>query len=202
LVKPPSITLVIEESTMKSGCCSAIAFCLWALAPTVNCAEASMGLKAMARSIMTSNSQQRVELTAKSLYALETALHIQKNVSKAQEDKVVKTLESEVHNLEANVAELSSLDKKEKSSKGQLRELKSSMKPSDQAMMDKMNEWSNRMNRKSRLGAMDVISKLKNAIHLVKKGALSGNGEAAKSLDDVMAKMGAMSGQSTGKFLH
>merc|ERR1719310_1883577 len=83
------------------------------------------------------------------------------------------------------------------------KELRGHMKSADQVMLDKMDEWGKRMNRKTRLGAMDVISKLKNAIHLVKKGALSGNKQASDSLNNVLAKMGAMAGQSTGgNFLH
>merc|ERR1712014_457501 len=107
--------------------------------------------------------------------------------------------------MKKNVANLKEMDKKEKSveEKKKGESLEASMKPADKAMMEKMNQWSERMNRKTRLGAMDVISKLENAIHFVKKGALSGKDpEAEKQLNNVLSKMGQMMGSSTGNFLH
>merc|ERR1719247_2117671 len=83
--------------------------------------------------------------------------------------------------------------------------LQNSMKAPDAAMMAKFDKWDDRMNQKSRLGAMDVISKLKGAIHFIKKGALSGNADAQKGLDGVLAKMANMAGQTqakSGNFLH
>ncbi|CAD7931375.1 unnamed protein product [Amoebophrya sp. A25] len=59
-----------------------------------------------------------------------------------------------------------------------------------------MQEWDEKMarlNRKSRIGAVNVLSKLRNAIHLVKKGALTGkNKEAKAQLQKLMQHMGQM----------
>ena len=48
------------------------------------------------------------------------------------------------------------------------------------------------MNDKAAVGAVDVLSKLRNAVHFIKKGALSGNDDAKKKLADVMGQMGQM----------
>jgi len=193
----------ITHLTMQFVGLSTLVLLFGALAPAQGVLT-SMAATIQARSMMHTQAHQRVELTAHSMHALELALQIPKNASKAKEEKVLKTLESQVATLEANVANITKLDKMEKSGEEQQRmqKLKSSMKPADQAMLAKMDEWGNRMNHKAKLGATDVISKLKNAIHLIKKGALNGNKEAASGLSDVLAKMGAMAGQSTGKFLH
>merc|ERR1719236_57760 len=106
--------------------------------------------------------------------------------------------------MEGNVKKITDMDKAEHSQEAEKKskELRDHMKPADQAMMSKMDDWSKRMNRKTRLGAMDVLSKLKNAIHLVKKGALSGNQAASGDLNKLLAKMANMTGKSTGNFLH
>merc|ERR1719424_2677028 len=97
-------------------------------------------------------------------------------VTEAQQTKVLASLDAQVKKLEENVASISKMDK-----------------------------WGKRMNRKTRLGAMDVISKLKNAMPLVKKGALTGNKDASDQLASVLGKMCAMAGQDTPAkqtFLH
>merc|ERR1719424_134872 len=126
-------------------------------------------------------------------------------VTEAQQTKVLASLDAQVKKLEENVASISKMDKAEhtKDAEAKTKSLKDHMKGADKAMLDKMDEWGKRMNRKTRLGAMDVISKLKNAMHLVKKGALTGNKEASESLNNVLSKMGAMAGTPTGgNFLH
>merc|ERR1719162_2776066 len=139
------------------------------------------------------------------MYTIESLQALPAHVTKAQEDKVLTSLESQVAKLVSNVDSISKMDKQEhtKEAEEKNKNLRSHMKGADQKMLDKMDEWGKRMNRKTRLGAMDVISKLKNAIHLVKKGALTGNKDAADSLNNVLSKMGAMAGQPTGgNFLH
>jgi len=142
---------------------------------------------------------------AKAALAAPAAPAARKVVSKTKEAAVLGSLEEQVKKLEGNVQAIAKMDKSEHSAGAQktAKELRSHMKGADQKMLDKMDEWGSRMNRKTRLGAMDVISKLKNAIHLVKKGALTGNKDAADSLNNVLSKMGAMAGQPTGgNFLH
>ena len=51
------------------------------------------------------------------------------------------------------------------------------------------------MNERSRIGATNVLSKLRNAIHLVKKGALSGNAQAKQDLARVMEKIRSCNNQ-------
>merc|ERR1719310_25419 len=168
-------------------------------------AMSRMAAKVAARSALKASAGARVSAISQAMFAVESALSFPKNVSKAQEDKVVKVLEQQVDAMNKNVANLKEMDKKEHSEEEKKKQgsLQASMKPADQAMMAKMNQWSERMNRKTRLGAMDVISKLENAIHFVKKGALSGKDpEAEKGLNNVLAKMGQMMGGSTGNFLH
>ena len=111
-------------------------------------------------------------------------------------------MEDQVKTLEGSATKLASMGVKEASTLNRTKSLKDSMKPADKAMMEKMDEWSERMNRKARLGAMDTISKLNNAIHLIKKGALTGDKGASDGLAKVLEKMSQMGGQSTGKFLH
>jgi hypothetical protein len=115
-----------------------------------------------------------------------------KNVTKAKQEAVIESLEAEVSKLSENVVKLKSLSSAEEKNKGHADLLKSSLKGKDRAMMENMDEWSQRMNEKAKVGAMDVMSKLKNAIHLIKKGALSGNADAEKKLGDVLQHMSAM----------
>merc|ERR1712166_1324775 len=94
-----------------------------------------------------------------------------------------------------------------KDSKEKSKTLKSHMDSKDAAMMSKFDEWSERMNKKTRLGAMDVLSKLKNAVHLIKKGALTGDKKSEDSLNKVLESMGQMAGGSAAApakqtFLH
>mmetsp|Transcript_64438 Transcript_64438/g.207561 ORF Transcript_64438/g.207561 Transcript_64438/m.207561 type:complete len:186 (-) Transcript_64438:121-678(-) len=147
---------------------------------------------------------KRVDLVAQSLFALERTLQLPTNITKDKEAAVLKALQEHEHKLEQRLADITQMDKQEESEEQQtkLQNLTAAMKPSDKAMMEKMDEWDKRMNRKTRLGAMDVISKLKNTIHLIKKGALRGNKEAQASLNKVLEKMGIMAGQGANKFLH
>eukprot|EP00421_Protoceratium_reticulatum_P050573 CAMPEP_0168445432 /NCGR_PEP_ID=MMETSP0228-20121227/45564_1 /TAXON_ID=133427 /ORGANISM="Protoceratium reticulatum, Strain CCCM 535 (=CCMP 1889)" /LENGTH=190 /DNA_ID=CAMNT_0008459911 /DNA_START=34 /DNA_END=606 /DNA_ORIENTATION=- len=182
-----------------------VAVCiLQALAPSAAAAKASAGLKAAAHSAVRQSAGQRVDLIAQSLFALENSASLPRNVNKTQEVKVLKVLEGREQSLEKRLQDIADNDRKERAlrSKNKLQNLTAHMKPADRAMMEKMDDWDQRMNRKTRLGAMDVISKLKNTIHLIKKGALRGNADAQASLNKVLEKMGAMAGQGTSTFLH
>merc|ERR1740133_832023 len=177
------------------------AFCLFAAMSTTN----AVSLRAAARSSLRVASEERVQLIAQAKFTAETVLRLPAHVTEAQQANVLSSLESQVQKLQSNVDSISKLDKAEhtKEAEAKNKDLRSHMKGADQAMLDKMDDWGKRMNRKTRLGAMDVLSKLKNAIHLVKKGALSGNKDSANALTDVLGKMGAMAGQPTGgNFLH
>jgi len=116
-----------------------------------------------------------------------------KNLTKEKQDAVVATLEAEVSKLGDNVAHIKAIQKNETSRSHNKDLLKKALPEKDQKMMDNMDEWSTRMNQKAKMGAMNVMSKLKNAIHLIKKGALNGNGEAAGKLEDVLKQMTTLS---------
>merc|ERR1719461_1510262 len=117
-----------------------------------------------------------------------------KNMTKTKQEAVVDTLESEITKLTANVNNIKKMEMKEKQEANTTASLKEHMKNSkDKAMLESMDRWSERANEKARIGALNVISKLKNAIHLVKKGALSGNTKAADNLANVLKQMTAMS---------
>jgi len=187
---------------MQFARCAVLALCLFASADCLKVQRA--GRAALRRA-----AAERVQLIAQSKLAVESILSLPANVtnvSKQHEAKVLTALEAQVKSLQDNVAKISAMDKGEhtKEAEAKNKDLRSHMKGADQAMLDKMDDWGKRMNRKTRLGAMDVLSKLKNAIHLVKKGALSGNKDASDSLNDVLSKMGQMAGQPAAgqKFLH
>ncbi|CAK0798122.1 unnamed protein product [Prorocentrum cordatum] len=116
-----------------------------------------------------------------------------RNMTKEKQDAVVATLEAEVSKLGDNVAHIKAIQKNETSQFHNKDSLKKALPEKDQKMMDSMDEWSTRMNQKAKMGAMNVMSKLKNAIHLIKKGALSGNDEAAGKLEDVLKQMTTLS---------
>merc|ERR1719247_86240 len=70
--------------------------------------------------------------------------------------------------------------------------LKANMSDADKKMWDHFDDWNHRMNQKTKVGSLDVISKIKHAVHFIKKGAMSGDEDAAKGLEDVIASMGSM----------
>merc|ERR1719401_2444059 len=109
-----------------------------------------------------------------------------KNLTKAKQEAVIASLEKEVGKLNENVLKIKDIEKKEAASKKDSEQLKASLKGKDKAMMDSMDKWSSRMNEKAKVGAMNVMSKLKNAIHLIKKGALNGNTDTEAKLTGVL----------------
>merc|ERR1719162_1697939 len=69
--------------------------------------------------------------------------------------------------------------------------------------LNKMRTFRKNLNHESTIGAKDFISKMKNAIHFIKKGALDGNNkDAEKGLNDSLARMGQMMGQPPKLFPH
>merc|ERR550525_97437 len=120
--------------------------------------------------------------------------NVPKNMTKTKQEAVVDTLESEITKLTENVNNIKKMETKEKQEANTTASLKEHMKDSkDKAMIDQMSRWSEHANEKARIGALNVISKLKNAVHLVKKGALTGNDKAAENLANVLKQMTAMS---------
>lgn len=176
-------------------------------AAVASASEVSLGLKvsAAAHRRLSTGAEERVGAIAQSHAALESLLHAPKVVKKADQAKVVAVLEDQEKALEKNLEKLTAIDKRDKSKdeREASKKMKAHMGSKDQAMMDKFDEFSERMNKKTRLGALDVLSKLKNAVHLIKKGALTGDKGANANLNKVLESMGQMAGVSTGgNFLH
>jgi hypothetical protein len=115
-----------------------------------------------------------------------------KNLTKAKVDSVVSSLQAEVEKLSTNVKSMKVLEKKDRANKGKEEKFKDGLKGKDKEMMENMDVFFSRMNRKSEASAVDVMSKLKNAIHLIKKGALSGDEKENAKLTDVLKGMSAM----------
>merc|ERR1719408_1143420 len=107
---------------------------------------------------------------------------------KAVEDQLLKL----VAHLEDNEKKVASMDKEEAKQDAEHEKLKASMSDADKMMWDKFDQWNHRMNQKTKVGSLDVISKIKHAVHFIKKGAMSGDADAAKGLEDVIKSMGSM----------
>merc|ERR1719254_390155 len=114
------------------------------------------------------------------------------NLTEVKQAAVVATLEAEVSKLSKNLDSMKELQNKERSHEHDEETLKKTMSDKDRAVLENMDKWSSRMNEKAKMGAMDVMSKLRNALHFVKKGALSGNGDANKRLTEVLKQMTSM----------
>ena len=172
--------------------CAVIAVCVAVVLTRSEAAAAR--LRARARITATVAGQSMGESKAALVFFQEWLGKLPKNMTKTKQEAVVDTLESEITKLTANVNNIKKMEMKEKQEANTTASLKEHMKDSkDKAMLDSMNRWSEHANEKARIGAMNVISKLKNAVHLVKKGALNGNGQAADNLANVLKQMTAMS---------
>ena len=115
-----------------------------------------------------------------------------KNVTAAKQDAVLNVLEGEVDKIEGNVKAIKAQMHKAKDAHNTTQALAAKMKGKDADMLKSMDEWDERMNKKTEVGALNVLSKLKNAIHLIKKGALAGDKASNDRLQDVLKSMGQM----------
>eukprot|EP00747_Dinoflagellata_sp_TGD_P211637 gnl/TRDRNA2_/TRDRNA2_84857_c0_seq2.p1 gnl/TRDRNA2_/TRDRNA2_84857_c0~~gnl/TRDRNA2_/TRDRNA2_84857_c0_seq2.p1 ORF type:complete len:187 (-),score=77.21 gnl/TRDRNA2_/TRDRNA2_84857_c0_seq2:115-633(-) len=153
---------------------------------------ASMSLRRMNLKVK-EMAEFQAESKAAAQFFQEYLKNVPAKVTKEKQDMVLKVLESEVTKLDANAKQLKAIGKAEKQRAGKNKDFMSHMKGKDADMMKKFDEWSERSNRKAEVGALDVMSKLKNAIHLIKKGALTGdNKDAQNRLNDVLQSMGQM----------
>jgi len=115
--------------------------------------------------------------------------HLPKEVSKAHEAEIITKLQAEEAKLQNNVKMLKAEGKKEKARMEEKMAFRKKMSSKDKKMWDQFSEWDHRMNQKSLAGARDILSKLKNAVHFIKKGALQGDAKAHQGLDDVVKQM-------------
>mmetsp|Transcript_52048 Transcript_52048/g.123933 ORF Transcript_52048/g.123933 Transcript_52048/m.123933 type:complete len:180 (-) Transcript_52048:143-682(-) len=163
------------------------------LAHSLGAAEAvRMGTAAIARRHAEAAGQVLGESKAASHFTLEFVGSLPQNLTKAKQDAVVNVLEGEVAKLSENVDKIKDLQKTQSAHSKDQDKFLGSLKGKDHDMMESMNKWSARMNEKAKVGAMDVMSKLKNAIHLIKKGALAGDQKSADNLNKVLEQMAAM----------
>mmetsp|Transcript_91225 Transcript_91225/g.295066 ORF Transcript_91225/g.295066 Transcript_91225/m.295066 type:complete len:177 (-) Transcript_91225:84-614(-) len=170
-------------------CLSVAALCAAVLAAS-EATSSRMHLRAIAKAKAAQAGSLIGENKAASTFFKEWMVALPKNLTKAKQDAVVATLEAEVGKLGKNVQMLKAIAKNETAHAKDVAQLKAKLGGKDKAMLDSMDAWSSRMNEKARIGGLGVISKLKNAIHLIKKGALSGNGKAAIGLNDLLKQMG------------
>merc|ERR1719233_845484 len=115
--------------------------------------------------------------------------HLPRHVSDAEKTVIISKLRDEETKLQKTVADIKTSIKTEKNSAEKNKSFRTKMKKKDQEKWDEFQQWDNRMNRKTMVGAQDVLSKIKNAVHLIKKGALSGNDKASHDLDNVVKQM-------------
>jgi len=113
---------------------------------------------------------------------------------------VMDQLEKLAEHLQDNEKKIAAMDKKDQADheKGTADNITKTMSPADAAMWANFNEFNHRMNEKTKVHSLDVISKIKHAVHFIKKGGMGDDADAAKGLQDVIASMGEMS----GNFLH
>merc|ERR1719484_463373 len=117
---------------------------------------------------------------------------VPKKKDPAQQKMVIDQLMKLAANLQSNEKKIVEMDKEEVSSQKDHEKLKANMSDADKKMWDHFDDWNHRMNQKTKVGSLDVISKIKHAVHFIKKGAMSGDEDAAKGLEDVISSMGSM----------
>merc|ERR1719399_389993 len=117
---------------------------------------------------------------------------VPKKKDPAQQKMVIDQLMKLAANLQSNEKKIVEMDKEEVASQKDHEKLKANMSDADKKMWDHFDDWNHRMNQKTKVGSLDVISKIKHAVHFIKKGAMSGDEDAAKGLEDVIASMGSM----------
>merc|ERR1719399_1773984 len=120
------------------------------------------------------------------------AKEVPKKKDPAQQKMVIDQLMKLAANLQSNEKKIVEMDKEEVASQKDHEKLKANMSDADKKMWDHFDDWNHRMNQKTKVGSLDVISKIKHAVHFIKKGAMSGDEDAAKGLEDVIASMGSM----------
>merc|ERR1719240_1217291 len=117
-----------------------------------------------------------------------------KHATKAQQAMIVKQLQAEEDKLAENLKDIKAMQKQDKAQAKDQKKLEGMMKGKDKDMFESFDAFNKRANAKAAIGAMDVMSKLKKMIHFVKKGALTGDEKASKSLEAVLKDMTGMVG--------
>merc|ERR1719313_503953 len=115
-----------------------------------------------------------------------------KVVSAEQQEKVMEQLEKLAVNMQANAKQIKVLDAKDMATHISAANLTHTMSAADKKMWDNFDDWNHRMNQKTEVRSLDVVSKIKKAMHFIKKGAMSGDAKAAEQLQDVIKSMGMM----------
>merc|ERR1719399_2838896 len=100
---------------------------------------------------------------------------VPKKKDPAQQKMVIDQLMKLAANLQSNEKKIVEMDKEEVASQKDHEKLKANMSDADKKMWDHFDDWNHRMNQKTKVGSLDVISKIKHAVHFIKKGAMSGD---------------------------
>lgn len=123
------------------------------------------------------------------LLAIAELMALPTHATAEQQDHLVKVLEEEEEAAQARLAGLNDLSQAQPSYNS-TKVLEGIRDPKVRARMEEMHKWMEESSRKNRLFNMNYLSKLKNAMRLVKKGALQGDEKAHKSLETVLERMG------------
>merc|ERR1719409_2476626 len=136
---------------------------------------------------------------ARSMFALERLMAIPKSekVSQAQQDHLVQTIEEQIQMVQKSMSTIEDNERQDKEIQRQrvLTGDDKKLSKSTMARFQKMRDFRKHMNRRSRVGALDFVSKLKNAIHFIKKGALNGDEKANAGFMASLKRAGQMLGQ-------
>jgi hypothetical protein len=112
--------------------------------------------------------------------------------TKEHQQLVVDQLMKLASNLESNEKKIVEMDKDERKHAANSNITSMMKSDKDKEMWQNFDKWNHRMNEKTKVGSMDVISKIKHAVHFIKKGAMSGDKDAMAGLEDVIKSMGQM----------
>merc|ERR1719174_573973 len=88
---------------------------------------------------------------------------VPKKKDPAQQKMVIDQLMKLAANLQSNEKKIVEMDKEEVSSQKDHEKLKANMSDADKKMWDHFDDWNHRMNQKTKVGSLDVISKIKHA---------------------------------------
>lgn len=129
--------------------------------------------------------QSAEELLRQGFQAIAKLMALPTHATEEQQEDLLKVLEDESSKAEDRLTGI-----KGAGSYNSTANLQHISDPKVRARMEEMHKFLEESQRQSRLIATGYLSKLKNAMRLVKKGALQGDEKAHKSLETVLEKMG------------
>jgi len=175
-------------------------FCLAGAASIGN----ALLLEDIGKKALRGSARERVEIMARSMFALESLLQLPKaeqKIPQSQQDHLIKTIEEQITKVEGSMGKIEDNERQDAELEHQniLLGNRGKIAKKTGAHLQAMRDFRKGLNSKSRVGGLDFVSKMKNAIHFIKKGALNGDKEAEKGLNDSLLRMGQMLGQGPPK---